>query len=51
MKKTYINPEIEVVEIQIQQQMLAGSTVQTGSTPTDPGDSDAHEFDLDLEEW
>ncbi len=47
MKKTYINPNIEVVEIQIQQQMLAGSTVPTGTTPTDPGDSDGHFDDFD----
>lgn len=25
MKKTYINPEVEVVELQMQQAMLAGS--------------------------
>lgn len=48
MKKTYINPEIEVVKMKIQQHLLEGSiTVETGSTPTDPGSSDGHfdEFD------
>ena len=45
MKKTYINPEIEIVKISSQQQMLAGSTVPTGDTPTDPASSDAHFFE------
>ena len=44
MKKTYINPVIEVIKIASQTQMLAGSTVPTGTTPTDPGNSDAPEF-------
>ena len=41
MKKTYINPEMEIIKIASQQQMLAGSTVPTGNTPTDPASSDA----------
>ena len=41
MKKTYINPEMEIIKIASQQQMLAGSTVPTGTTPTDPASSDA----------
>ena len=41
MKKTYINPEMEIIKIASQQQMLAGSTVPTGTEPTDPSESDA----------
>ena len=44
MKKTYINPKMEIVEIQVQQ-LLAGSTVPTGSTPTDPASSDAPSYE------
>ena len=49
MKKTYINPVIEVIKIASQTQMLAGSTVPTGTTPTDPGNSDAPEFNDDFD--
>ena len=45
MKKTYMNPKIEIVEIE-DQQLLAGS-LPTGSTPTDPGSSDAPEYEYD----
>ena len=45
MKKTYINPVLEVIKIANQQQMLAGSTVPTGTTPTDPASSDAPFFE------
>ena len=45
MKKTYIIPELEVIKIASQTQMMAGSTVPTGTTPTDPGSSDARGFD------
>ena len=39
---------MEVIKIASQQQMLAGSTIPTGSTPTDPSLTDAHEgFDFD----
>ena len=44
MKKTYICPEMEIVEIEKNVQLLAGSTVPTGDTPTDPSESDAPEF-------
>ena len=48
MKKTYINPEMEIIKIASQQQMLAGSTIPIGSTSTDPSLTDAHEgFDFD----
>ena len=36
---------MEIVKIASQTQMLAGSTVPTGTTPTDPGSSDARGFD------
>ena len=45
MKKIYINPKMEIVEIQVQQ-LLAGS-LPTGSTPTSPGSSDAPEYEYD----
>ena len=32
MKKTYINPEMEIIKISMNQQMLAGSGVESGST-------------------
>lgn len=48
MKKTYINPEMEIIKIASHQQMLAGSTVPTGDIPTDPASSDAH---FDEYEW
>ena len=48
MKKTYISPSMETVKIASQAQMLAGSTVPTGTTPTNPGSSDARgTFDFD----
>lgn len=47
MKKTYINPELAVIKIASKAQMLAGSTVSIGTTPTDPGSSDSRSFDFD----
>ena len=49
MKKTYINPELEVIKIASQTQMLAGSTVPVDPTPENPGNSDAPEFDDDFD--
>lgn len=43
MKKLYIKPETEIVEIKVQQ-MLASSPIPTDSTPTPPESSDAPEF-------
>lgn len=45
MKKTYITPSMETVKIASQTQMLAGSTLGLGTTPTDPGISDSREND------
>ena len=47
MKKTYINPEMVVIKIASNTQMLAGSTLPTGSTPTDPASSDSRSLDWD----
>ena len=45
MKKTYFKPEMDIVEIEKNVQLLAGSTtVPTGDTPTNPNESDAPEF-------
>ena len=44
MKKQYCAPVMGVVEIEKNVQLLAGSTIPTGSTPTDPASSDAPEF-------
>lgn len=45
MKKTYINPEMEIVEIKMQQQMLAGSVgINPGASPIDPSYADGREF-------
>ena len=48
MKKTYINPQIEVIKI-VTQQMLALS-IETNSTRKDPGSAAGREFDFDDEE-
>ena len=52
MKKTYINPNIEVVKINMHQQMLSGSpssqTLDKGATQiTGSGDIGAHDDDFD----
>ena len=45
MKKTYINPQLEVIKIQTQQ-MLAGSSlsIDSGATPVAPSGADGREF-------
>ena len=48
MKKTYINPTIEVIKIATQQ-MLALS-IETTSTRQDPGSAAGREFDFDEED-
>ena len=49
MKKTYINPEVEVIKLASQMQILNGSGVTTGGVPgeeyTDTDVSFAREFD------
>ena len=44
MKKIYLTPDMEIVEINTNQQLLAGSTIPAGTTPTDPASSDAPEI-------
>ncbi len=46
-KKKYIEPALEVVTLHIGQQLLAGSTLGTDSTPVNPSASDAPEFEMD----
>ena len=48
MKKTYINPEIEVVTVK-SQQLLAGS-LGRGEGSLNPSQADARDFDFDDEE-
>ena len=48
MKKTYIIPEMETVKIETRQMLADSATIPTGSTPTDPGQSDARELFLDF---
>ena len=43
MKKTYINPEMEIIKLQSQQQMLAGSAKAISDET--PGEWGAHEED------
>ena len=60
MKKTYINPTLDVVEIKYQHQLLAGSTLGIDPTVqiTDEGDllscendfEDDEDFEFDEEE-
>ena len=49
MKKTYIIPEMEVIKIASQTQMMAGSTVPVDPTPENPGNSDAPGLDDDFD--
>lgn len=44
MKKTYINPKMEIVEIQVQQLLAGSSSIPTGDIPTNPSNSDAPYF-------
>ena len=48
MKKEYIFPEIEVVELKAQHQLLAGSEIPTNPTSVDPANSDAPGFDFEF---
>jgi hypothetical protein len=49
MKKTYINPELEVVKLQTMQ-MMATSVIEISETAiTEPSDIGAREFTLDEE--
>ena len=52
MKKTYINPTLDVVEIRYQHQLLAGSTLGIDPTVqiTDEGDLLSRESDWEDED-
>ena len=50
MKRVYINPTIEVVEIHATSQLLAGSTLGIGTGEVAPGSADAREFFEDDEQ-
>ena len=51
MKKTYINPELEIVKLQTMQ-MMATSVIDISETPiTDSSEIGAREFTLDEEEF
>lgn len=47
MKKKYINPTIEIIDIKMNQTLLAGS-LPMGSGDVDPANADAPEFADDL---
>lgn len=48
MKKTYINPEMEVIKLETQQ--IIAASVPFSSTPVDPGSADSRDLDLDLDD-
>ena len=51
MKKTYINPELEIVKIVSHVQLLAGSTENVDLVDETPTEWGAREFTLDEEEF
>ena len=51
MKKTYINPELEVVKLQTMQMLAASKLDISNESFTDPNLFDAREFTFDEEEF
>ncbi len=47
MKKTYINPKLEVVELNMNQQLLAGSNLGMGTGNKGVEEADAPGMDID----
>ena len=47
MKKTYINPELEVVMITTQQMLAASVNASVDNTPLDNGDALGHDDEFD----
>ena len=47
MKKTYIIPELETMDLKINQQLLAGSNPPVGGSTNNKDDLLAPEFDFD----
>ncbi len=45
MKKTYINPAMEIYSIDAQQQLLAGSTIPVDGTIESATGAESNEFD------
>lgn len=41
MKKTYISPEMDIVELMSQQTLLAGSVLEINTDPVEVGNADA----------
>ena len=41
MKKTYISPEMDIVELMNQQSLLAGSVLEINTDPVEVGNADA----------
>ena len=41
MKKTYMTPAVEIVDVKMNTQLLAGSTIGMGSGSKDPSSGDA----------
>ena len=49
MKKTYMIPEMDIIEILVQHQMLAGSVgIDPEAAPIDPSSADGRELDDEL---
>jgi len=53
MKKTYINPELEVIKLASQQQMLTGSTLSIDPTEEISNESEllSRESDFDFDNF
>jgi len=52
MKKTYINPEMEIVKLQTMQILAASIIVDiTDESFTDPSEFDSHELDLGTDDF
>ena len=47
MKKEYINPEMETMDLKINQQLLAGSNPPVGGSTNDPNDLLAPSYDFE----
>ena len=49
MKKIYMSPEMDIIELKNQHSLLAGS-LPIGSGDVDPVNADAPEFDIEIPE-
>jgi hypothetical protein len=48
MKKTYLSPQVDVIELKNQQMLLAGSNLPMGSGDVDPSSADAPGYGGDI---